>query len=152
MFVHQRIYRALSTVISTPMSPLLAGGSPGSQGELVTVYKNSSFGIEAEISDLVVSEALAQIPSQSFSSQNNVTITDSLVLNEAVIEAGEIQLSIGGRLPLDARIFFELPDFRSLSGEPLMDSVLISKNSISNLSIILNDYRLRPKDCQTALD
>ncbi|MFQ5824693.1 MAG: hypothetical protein ACE5JB_11600 [bacterium] len=127
------------------LSLRFSGDSPGSQGKLVYVDKNSSFEITAIISELLVSEALAQVPSQTVSRQDHVTITDSLVVQEAVIEAGEIQFSLAGSLPLDAMLYYELPDFISPSGKALIDSIPIYKNTTTDFSIDLINHTLQPQ-------
>ncbi|MFQ6112521.1 MAG: hypothetical protein ACE5NG_00370, partial [bacterium] len=110
----------------------------------VLVEASSSFAVEAEITDLLVREAKAKIPSQIVSQQDNIMLTDSLVVTEAIIENGEIQMSIGGTFPLAAWIVFELPDFRSSTGTVLVDSVFVAPNTIEPKIINLNNYTLRP--------
>ncbi|MFQ5771863.1 MAG: hypothetical protein ACE5HX_15115, partial [bacterium] len=85
------------------------------------------------------------IPAQRVSSQEVVTITDSLVIMEAVIENGTIEMSIEGDLPLDAWLIYEMPDFISPTGTALVDSFFIAKNSNPTIAINLNDYSLQPQ-------
>lgn len=126
------------------LSIRLSGESPGSEGNPVLVEASSSFAVEAEITDLLVREAKAKIPSQIVSQQDNIMLTDSLVVTEAIIENGEIQMSIGGTFPLAAWIVFELPDFRSSTGTVLVDSVFVAPNTTEPKIINLNNYTLRP--------
>ncbi|MFQ5864414.1 MAG: hypothetical protein ACE5IW_04200 [bacterium] len=135
--------------IPNAISIRLSGASPGSAPDSVWVDANSSFAVEAEISDLLVLEAKAKIPSQMVSRQDNIMLTDSLVVTEAIIESGEIQMSFGGTFPLAAWIIFELPDFQSSVGSVLLDSVFITPNATEPMLIDLTDHTLRPID-QTA--
>ncbi|MFQ5753683.1 MAG: hypothetical protein ACE5HI_16965, partial [bacterium] len=110
-----------SKTLPNQLAVRLIGKSPGSEGAPILVDANSNFRITSSISNLQVREALAQIPAQRVSSQEVVTITDSLVIMEAVIENGTIEMSIEGDLPLDAWLIYEMPDFISPTGTALVD-------------------------------
>jgi hypothetical protein len=131
------------------LSIKLTGASPGSGGNEVLVDANSTFTVDAEISNLLVIEASAKIPSQIVSRQDNIILTDSLVVTEADIESGNLRISIGGTFPLAAWIICELPDFQSSAGSVLTDSVFIAPGSPAQLVLNLDNYQLRPVN-QTA--
>ncbi|MFQ5823306.1 MAG: hypothetical protein ACE5JB_04555, partial [bacterium] len=131
--------------IPNALSIKLTGASPGSEGNPVLIDATSSFAVEAEISDLLVTEASAQVPTQMVSRQEELAITDSLVITEAVIAEGAIQLSLEGNIPLDAWIIYELPDFISSTDSMLIDSVFIQKGFSQEFQINLRNYVLRPQ-------
>lgn len=132
-------------LMSNRLSVRMNGSSPGSQGNPVYIDAYSNFVLNAQISALQVKEALAIVPAQVINNQNESTITDSLVITDSHIENGEMQLFIQGRLPLDTWISFRLPDFISPSGNPIVDSVFVYRNTNANISISLNNHRLRPQ-------
>jgi hypothetical protein len=128
------------------LAVLVAGSTQGSSGSPVMIDAGSSFTIEAEITDMVVTEAMASIPAQVISEQDYVNISDSLVVVEAQIESGRIQLDIEAGFSIDAWLSYELPDFFSMTGSVLKDSVFLSNNGEQHLSINLEGYTLRPQD------
>lgn len=131
--------------IPNQVSVVVIGDSPGSEGEPVEVDAFSQFNVVSEISDLLVDEALAEVPEQRFTSEESVTITDSVVVEEATITRGALQLSLGDAFPLDAWIRYELPDFVAPNGTPIVDSVLVSANTGTDINIDLAGHRLMPQ-------
>jgi hypothetical protein len=127
------------------LSIRMHGFSPGSQGNPVYVDAYSNFIFDAQISDLQVREALAIVPAQVVVDQNETAITDSLIISDSQIEAGQMQISIQGRLPLDTWIVYRLPDFITPSGNSIVDSVFVFRNTSANINIPLANHRLRPQ-------
>lgn len=126
------------------LSIRMIGFSPGSSGNSVLIDAGSRYDMGGEISELKAREALAQIPSQVITRDDDVTITDSLVVTEADIESGSIQLDLGGDIPLDAWLVYELPDFFDTTGQPFQDSLFIEKHTRIDNAISLRGFRLRP--------
>lgn len=127
------------------LSVRMLADSPGSGGSPVLIDASSSFVMTAEIGDLTVSEALAEIPSQEVSEQDVVSISDSLVVHEAQIESGQIQLLVTGNIAVDSWVVYELPDFLTPSGTTYVDSFFVGRNTSPNLSIDLGGLTLRPQ-------
>lgn len=130
--------------IPNQLSVRMSGFSPGSEGSSVLVDENSSFAIDTGISNLSVTEALAKIPAQVFSGEEQLAINDSVVIIDAKIESGSVDFLVSGNLPLDTWLTYELPDFVAPDGSTLKDSVFIARNTASNISISLNNYSLQP--------
>lgn len=122
----------------------MTGSSPGSQGGTVVVDARSRFSIAANIGDMEVIEALAEIPAQVVTNEDQITIDDSFVIVDAHIEQGVIDLSVNGNLPLDTWITYELPDFISPSQTSLIDSFFVAQNSSPSIYIDLAGYSLQP--------
>lgn len=131
--------------MSNQLSVRVHGYSPGSQGNPIYVDAYSNFVLDAQVSALQVKEARAIVPAQVINNQNESVITDSLVISDAHVEAGEINMFIQGRLPLDTWIRYQLPDFITPSGNSIADSVFVPQNSSANIRISLNNHRLRPQ-------
>lgn len=127
------------------LSIVMEGTSPGSGGALVLINASSLFEMGGEISDLKVVEALAQIPEQTVSNEDNMAITDSMVVTDAKVESGSILLDLGGNLPLDTWVIYRLPDFVTPQGETLVDSFFVRKNTDIVNTINLANLSLRPE-------
>lgn len=123
----------------------MSGDSPGSGGQSVTIDAGSRFEIEAAIGEIEVTEAMAQIPAQVITSEESAAITDSVVIVEASVENGAINMSLSGNVPLDAWITCEIPDIKSASGDVLVDSFFVAKYSEADISIDLRGRFLRPQ-------
>ncbi|MCH6559799.1 hypothetical protein IH799_05520 [candidate division KSB1 bacterium] len=131
--------------IPNQLSVRMIGDSPGSSGVAVLVDKNSSFGMTAGITNLSVEEALAEVPAQVISGEEQLSITDSVVVIDAKIESGSVDFTVSGNFALDAWVRYELPDFVSPTGSALVDSVFISASTPSSISINLNNYSFQPE-------
>lgn len=127
------------------LSIVMQATSPGSGGVPVLIDASSRFEMGGEISTLKVLEAMAKIPAQTVSSEDNMSITDSLVVTDAAVESGSIALDLGGSLPLDAWIIYRLPDFVTLQGESLVDSFFVERNTDFVNNINLANLSLRPE-------
>ncbi|MFQ5605116.1 MAG: hypothetical protein ACE5HS_17770 [bacterium] len=134
-----------SKKISNQLAIRLRGNSPGSDGKDVYIDAYSNFEVMAEISEIEAREALAEIPQQIVSNHDNITVTDSLVIMEARVEQGSIVLDLGGKLPIDAWVIYELPDFQTPSGFSLKDSSFVRRNTHENIVIDLSGYYLKPQ-------
>ncbi len=131
--------------IPNQLSVRIMGDSPGSSGVPVLVDQNSSFGMTAGIANLTAEEALAEVPAQVISGEEELAVTDSVVVIDARIESGSIDFTISGNFALDAWVRYDLADFVSPTGSTLVDSVLISGGIASDISIDLHNYSFRPE-------
>lgn len=128
------------------LSILMSAFSPGSNGSSVPIDASSRFVMTGTISALTVSEAMAKVPEQQVSSEDHVTIQDSMVVMEAVVETGTINLELTGDMPLDAWMVYELPDFYRQGGQALVDSFFIRQRENVAVTINLQGFSLRPQD------
>lgn len=131
--------------IPNELSLKMSGDSPGSDGEPVEIDAESTFQMAAEIGVLTANEAMARIPRQVVDKTEQVTISDSVVVMDASIDRGELDISIAGDLPLDAWFIFSLPEFVSPDGSALADSFFIDGDAPAPYRIDLDGYSLRPQ-------
>jgi len=127
------------------LSLKISGDSPGSNGQPVVIDAQSTFEMEAEIGELTANEALARIPRQTVSNSDQVTISDSVVVTEAILENGILDIAVAGNLPLDTWLVCSLPDFVSPSGTALVDSFFIDRDFPSPHTVDLSGFSLRPQ-------
>jgi len=131
--------------ITNRLSIRMSAGSPGSSGNPVFINANDSFTMTANIGDLKVNEAMAEIPAQTVSEENFIDIADSLIVQEARVQTGQVQISLNGNIPVNAWVRYELPDFQTPQGNVLADSFLVANNSFINKTIELSGLILRPQ-------
>lgn len=123
----------------------MQGGSPGSEGEVVTIDAESSFRVQVSIANVKAVEALAQIPAQRFSGNDTVTVKDSIItVTEAVIDSGSIFFTLTSSFDLDVDIKLKVPDILSPYGDTLTIPVYIPANGTFQQMILLDDYTFKP--------
>jgi hypothetical protein len=124
----------------------MTGSSDGSSGNPVQVDASSTFEMTAEVGEMQVVEALAEIPSQIVRNEDDFEIDDSFVVADARIEEGSINLAIVGELPVDTWIVYELLDFIAPNGQALVDSFFVNRLTLVNRLISLAGYSFQPAD------
>ena len=131
--------------ITNRLSIRMSAGSPGSNGKPVFINADDSFTMTANIGDLKVNEAMAEIPAQTVSEEDFIEIADSLVVQEATVQTGQVQISLNGNIPINAWVRYELPDFQTPQGYVFTDSFFVANNSFKSTTIDLTGLTLRPQ-------
>jgi len=129
---------------SNQIKLVLVGSSPGSKGELVTVDAYSSIEIVTTFSTFAVKEALAKIPAIRSTSQEALAIDDSVSIETAIIQSGQLNFAVDNLLTIPGKLIYQLSDFYK-NGEPYIDSTYLADESHSQFSIPLQGLVLRPK-------
>ncbi len=130
-------------VIPSQLYVEVSGASPGTEGQKVAIDPNWGFVVEVYVHDLKVAEAVAKIPTQHVEHKDTFPIEDSVAVRSATVKRGRINLSIENGLPINASIFYELPDFQR-NGTPLRGVLNLPARQLTNQSIVLNGYTLKP--------
>lgn len=128
---------------SNQLEFLLIGNSPGSKGQSVEIDAFSSVNLITNFSDFSVLEAVAKTPAVNISETQSLAIDDSISITEAVIQSGNLNLVIDNQVPIHGKIIYELSDFFK-NENPYTDSLHISAQSRSQISIPLENLTLRP--------
>jgi len=131
--------------LSNNLSIEISGQSIGSNGELIQVDANSSFQIQAYISDLKVSEAYARIPSQKIKGTNYFLIQDSMSVTEAKIKSGTIHLFVDKSLAIPVHLNYTLPDFLTPEQESFSDAFYLNSSNYNGEYISLSDFSMQPE-------
>lgn len=96
----------------------MSGGSRGSDGQACTVDVDAMVNIEIEVHDLVVDDALAQIPEQTISDTVDVTLDEDVIIYEAEVAENGYQVVIDIENGIDVDIVATLSiDKLKLAGE-----------------------------------
>ena len=132
---------------SNQLELLLSGNSPGSKGESVQIDAYSSIDVVTSYSDFTVKEAVGKTPAIRMSQMQTIAIEDSIIINEATIQSGNLNFDIDNQLPIPAKIIYELTDFFQ-NDKPYTDSLFIYARSHSQISLPLQNITLRPEYAQ----
>ncbi len=108
---------------------------------------NSGFYSEVRMSEVEVSRALAQIPEQTFNSENVTPLdSDDHKIRSADVEQGKLYLSVQNMMNIDGSYDLELTNFVDDSGQPKTKSFTVAAQSAENISINLAGYTLKSAD------
>ncbi len=121
---------------------VVAGGSPGSEGQEVEVNPDWGFSLRIFFHDLRVEEAVAKVPEQEIQREDSFPIKDTLAIQEARIKRGSIRVQFWNSLPIGAVVSYELPDFQQFD-QPLRGEFDLAPQAYSDEVIDLSGVMLR---------
>jgi len=99
----------------------VSGGSAGSDGLFVDVDETTDgIDIEAAFTDLVVSQAVARIPAQSFATDFEMELPADYEITEAVIGAGEVELTLENDMAIPCVAVLTWLEVLDLDEDPLV--------------------------------
>lgn len=101
------------------VSVRMLGGSPGSNGQVVTVNGTDSIEIEAQFTDMVVSSAEAVIGAQTFQTSFETELPVDYELEHAIISDGSVVLDVNNGMPVACRAVMTWNELINLGGQPL---------------------------------
>ncbi|MCF7823803.1 MAG: hypothetical protein K9N35_06475 [Candidatus Marinimicrobia bacterium] len=124
----------------------ISGATVGSNGQLVTINESaraSSFSIDVEGFDLVVSQANAKVPSQTISENGSILLADSEnKIEQAQIQMGSLSIEIDNKMAVPADLVITIDSLVDQSGTAFSKSIPIAANdAIADMNMIDN-YKL----------
>ena len=118
------------------------------QGTNVTIEGNPSLDIQAQLSDLIVSQALAVIPQQEFSdAQVLAFLDDRIQVSRAVIREGGLVLRVTNDIEIIMELELRLDDLRDANGNVntfLVDQLIPGETR--EIRFDLNDNEFVPEN------
>jgi len=122
----------------------LSGRTPGTNGNSVYIDTlTQRIDLLASISNLKVSEAFAQIPSQTITKNDSIEVESDNLIQEAVIKEGLVRFNLTNDLSLGGQATLTLLDF-SREGSSFSHSWHIPANDSISDDIPLDGYIFRP--------
>jgi hypothetical protein len=118
----------------------IAGGSPGSDGEVQFSHLDE-IRIEVAPRDITVRSALARLPAQSFEAEHSITVEDSTRVVLAGIESGTLDLGIFNNLPMSLSVDVSTGNL-TIGGRPFCHSVTVPALSYETAAIDISGYTL----------
>jgi len=97
----------------------LAGGSPGSGGQVVTVNGTDAIDVNAAFSALVVSSAQAVVEAQTFHSSFDTELPADYEITDAVISSGTLDVTLTNDMPVPCTAVLSWSQLVNLSDQPL---------------------------------
>ncbi len=126
--------------IANSIQVSIAGGSPGSDGE-VDFSHLDEIGINVAPQNIKVDRALASLPAQSFAAEHSITVEDSTRVVLAGIESGALSLGIFNNMPIALSVEVTTANLTH-GGEPFSHSAYIPALSFEDSRIDLAGYTL----------
>lgn len=119
----------------------MSGESPGSGGRNVPIRSEQDVTLIPILSDLRVRNITAKMPDIDFSWDESFYLDDSVFVQEAKLQSGEITVDFNNHLPVGAKIAFTLDFIRhSKTGQPLGDSLVLGAKTVTRWVLSLKDY------------
>jgi hypothetical protein len=120
--------------------PIVPGSYTVSQPEI----DNSTSWVNGTLFDLEVLEAEARFPEQTlFIEDSSSIMEEEHRVRRGIIDHGEIFLTLDNNIDATARVNVRLLNFNHvLTGETLVDSVVLLPNSTTPKTIVVEDYRI----------
>ncbi len=97
----------------------LVGGSSGSGGVPVLVDAGTSIVVSAAFTDLAVTQAVAVVPAQSFTSSFSTELPDDYGILEAVVAGGGTTVSAVNEMSIPCQAVITWPEVVDLDDQPL---------------------------------
>jgi hypothetical protein len=118
------------------------------EGTDVAISGNPSLDIEAELSDLVVSQAFAVIPEQNFSDSQVLAFPDDRIqVTRAVIQEGGLVLRVTNEIEIVMAIELRLDDLRDPNGDVNVFRVdQLTPGEVKEVRFDLNNNEFSPVD------
>ena len=117
-------------------------------GDTIFTTSGKYLRLELSIKDILVSQAIAQIPSISLEKNDTLGFTPSeVVIDSATIKTGSVSFNLNNFSNLEADVEVQLPDFVS-GGNALTIHRTISGGGTTNVNVPLDGYSFVPQVSQ----
>jgi len=124
------------------VSVRMAGGSPGSSGQVVTVNGTDSIEIATQFTDLVVSSANAVVGAQTFDTFFETELPADYELEHAVISGGSVGLDVSNDMPVSCQAIMTWNELRSAANQPLSVVFDLAAGQHLNRTVDFSGYTL----------
>jgi len=112
------------------------------QGEVGTYNLMDSLEVQVDVSDLSFSSVTGYFDQDALVDSNTIALESATKVQEAVIQTGQIILTINNYIGVEAEASFELPEFR-LNGVSLQHTLNIANTSAPQRdTLLLDGYRI----------
>ncbi len=125
----------------------LSGRFPATSNP-VTVDPTSPVFVRLEFpTELEASQALAQLPPNTFTTGGSIVVDDSTKVDNADIRAGILTVTLNNSLGVSGQATLVIPELRQSNGGPFTQAIPFSSNQQNVRSdFALNGYTVRPLD------
>lgn len=120
----------------------LAGGSPGSGDQAVTINAGATLDITASFTDLLVSSATAVVGAQSFDTTFSSPLPAGYEVTAAALAGGSALLSVRNGMPVPCQAVLTWPHLRNSGGSPLAAQFNLAANASASQAINFAGYTL----------
>jgi hypothetical protein len=120
-----------------------SGGSSGSGTNPVYIGGQAGVTFEVGLSDLLATEASAQLPATDIGMEETAEIPEGMILTEAEVSQGEVEMRFGNDLPVAIGGTFAVAEFSTPSGAPFAVDVDIPAGGETTQRVSLDGYVFR---------
>ncbi len=113
----------------------LAGGSPGSAGQVVQVSGSDSIRIAAAFTGLLVEQATALVGAQSFTTDFTTDLPADYEVTRAIIGSGSVTFNLANDMPVPCTATVTWPDLHDAQGQPLVESFSLAPGQSDDRTI-----------------
>lgn len=124
----------------------LAGGSPGSDGALVLIDAATTIRVNASFHDLEVTEAVAVVPAQSFTSTFSTELPDDYGVLEAVVAAGGTTVTATNDMSIPCHAVITWREVVDLDGHPLTEIFDLAPHAQASRAVAFGGRLVRAPD------
>ena len=127
-------------IISNRLKAILYGTLNGSDGQVVYIPINAGINLTVTPEKIVVNEATAKLPEQSFDLSGSVDINlDSLRIRQAKIESGSIIIKIDNDFDFNVDLNISIPNVLDSNNDELKKMLSITAHNTKHASIPFNN-------------
>ncbi|MBM4130761.1 hypothetical protein FJ250_07000, partial [bacterium] len=137
-----RTFDLAGAVMPDRLRVRLAGGSPGSNGQLVTVNGTDALDVSASFTGLLVSSATAVVGAQSFSTTFASPLPSGYEVTEAVVATGGTTLQVANSMPVPCTATLTWGALRTAGGAPLVQQFTLAAGQTTSRAIDFAGCRL----------
>jgi len=134
-------------VLSGSVTVAITGGSPGSTGTVI-IQPDNHIQVTAELVDLTMTEAEAEIDPQSFETEYCAALPDTIELVEAEILGGTLAYSLTNDLPIPCEAQLVWPEILDQDEQPLVSTVPVAEFSTAQGTVELAGRTIKSPDEQ----
>ncbi|MCF7807172.1 MAG: hypothetical protein K9M49_06805 [Candidatus Marinimicrobia bacterium] len=124
----------------------ISGQTIGSDGQAIQIdntARNSSFVIDISGSNLQVSEANAQVPSQTVDESGTITMAaSSNKVEEALISEGNLSITVDNQMAVDSKLVISIPSLVDGGGVTFLDSMDLAASVQSSQTFPIDGYSM----------
>lgn len=137
-----RVFDLAGAVMPDRLRVRLAGGSAGSDGQLVTVNGGDALDVSASFTDLLVSSATAVVGPQTLATAFHSPLPSGYEVTAAVVADGASQLTMANGLPIPCTATLVWADLRDSNDQPLVEQFTLAAGASTTRTIDFAGYTL----------
>ena len=139
----EQIIQLQQKVITNHIRAIVYGNSAGTEEQSKKIDKNSTFKITITFSNIIALELMAQIPEYQYTYKDSMSLSDSLLIREAVFKDGDFEYTFRNDFDVLVHVILELPNIFKPNGSTFIDTLEIIPKQTLTRKISLQQYKFK---------